>query len=80
MFFPVSVYLEHDNNKLNRSEKIGFASSVEFFRIDFCRIYRICRMQYLGILKIKTTNYSILQILKILYNTNYSNYENDNDI
>ena len=48
---------------MNYSSQIG---AIEFFRIELYRIHRICRILILVILKIKTTNDSILQILKIL--------------
>ena len=36
---------------------------VEFFRIEFYRIYRICRKLFLVVLKMKINNNSLLQIL-----------------
>ena len=47
----------------------SYSVTFEFFRIEFYRIYiicRICRRLTLVILKIKTTNDSILQILMTL--------------
>ena len=59
--------------KAKRKRQINFdvyrhisCKRFEFFRIKFCRIYRICGILILVILKIETNNDSILQILKVL--------------
>ena len=50
---------------MNKTESLGYIS-IEFFRIEIYgiyRIYRICGILYLVILKMKITDNSILQIL-----------------
>ena len=52
--------------------------SIEFFRIEFCRIYKNYRKLPLVVLKMKFTKNSLVQILQILWNTIFSNFENEN--
>ena len=55
----------------------------KFFRIEFyriCIIYRICRKLFLVVLKMKITKNGLLQILYVLSNTIFSNFENENSI
>ena len=61
--YPIQIHMVHWHSEF---VAIGL---IEVFLTDFyiiCRINRICRILILFILKIKTTNESILQILKIL--------------
>ena len=69
-----------DTNSSQVSDIIG--ELIEFFRIEFYRIYiinRICRKLFLVVLKMKITKNSVLQILQILKNTIYNNFENENN-
>ena len=47
---------------------------MEFFRTEF---YRMCRKLFLVSLTRKETKNDRLQILLILYNTDFSNYKNE---
>ena len=43
--------------------QMSYPPTLEFFRIEFYRIYRICRILFLVVLELKITKNSLLKIL-----------------